>query len=291
MSEINFFFRNPASHTACSLMTAARDAGYEVFCANPLETALTEEEVLCGLPLSRRPGFVFMRGSVDAGAREYMGALSRHYESLGVPVVNPSSALSANKWNTLRRLAGCRLPVSRHCMVASSQFLSRAAELLGGFPLVVKFLYGGGGTGVNIAESPRALRSLFDSFRAVNVPVMLERFYPEALKGVVRIIGCAGRALCAFIMLPPDGDFRSNLAGGGAPAAGRVPADAEAIALQALAACGVVFGAVDLLLTSQGPLILEVNSSPGIEVPEKILGRPLAPEILAGLARHAAMER
>lgn len=225
----------------------------------------------------------YFRGSVDGGRRELVRSVSAFAEERGSHVVNPSwaTAVSSNKWLCRQRLEGRGLPVPRGCLVSSRGGLPAAADALGGFPLLAKTFYGCGGTGVVLVSGMMEMRSVFDFMASTGAGFFFEEF-------VGPLGGCSKRALCIggeivaeFVMRPCGDDFRSNSAKGGRWTAGGLEDSERMLALRAAGSCGLDFASVDMI----DGIVLEVNSSPGIERAEAETGRNIASIFLRAFCR------
>ncbi|MBM3289303.1 MAG: RimK family alpha-L-glutamate ligase, partial [Candidatus Hydrogenedentes bacterium] len=158
-------------------------------------------------------------------------------------------------------------------------------ELVGGAPLVIKLVQGTQGNGVVLAETPNAASSVIDAFRGLDAQFLVQEFVAESRGVDVRCIVLGGEVVAAMLRRAGDGEFRANLHRGGAGEAVAITEDERAIACRAAQVLGLDFAGVDILRAHRGPVVLEVNSSPGLEGIETVTGLDIAGMVAGHLER------
>jgi ribosomal protein S6--L-glutamate ligase len=219
-------------------------------------------------------------------------AVLRHMEALGTWALNPARAiaLSRDKLASTQRLASRGVPVPDTVGVHELEGLDEAIEAVGGLPVVIKPREGTQGEGVVLAESMGAARSLCEAFRGVGRELLVQRFVAEAAGSDLRALVVDGKVVAAMRRTAAEGDFRANLHRGGSAEAVRLPREYRRAAVRAARLLGLRLAGADLLKSKDGPVVLEVNSSPGLEGIEAATGVDVAGLVLeaveAGVMRR-----
>jgi len=201
---------------------------------------------------------------------------------MGVPTLNPAAGVARlrNKFNMLGYLAQAGLGVPDSAMLRSPADLSAVADRLDGWPLVLKFIRGSQGLGVMLAADELAASSILEALNFAQYDVLLQRYYADAATTDIRVLVLGGRARWAVRRVAAAGRFRSNIHRGGRAEPLDIPAELRETAERAAAVFGLGLAGVDLTQTADGPLVLEVNSSPGFEQPEALYGPVVADAIV-----------
>lgn len=301
--------QGPQLYSTRRLVSVARRRGHSVEILNPLSLSLAIQD---GRPVvfhRRRPvaapDAVIPR--IAASITEYGLAVLRHFEAMGAVALNSSDSIerSRDKLRCLQLLArrcggtsGPGMPdssFSRDGHGAVAALVGPALQDRSGAPaapLVVKRLRGTQGKGVLLAETPEAARSLVDAFHQVEEHALLQRFVAESAGRDVRVFVVGGQvAACMERQAQTPGEFRSNLHLGGTARQIPLTRAVERVALKATRALGLSVSGVDVLLSNRGPLILEVNPSPGLEGIEGATGVNVAGRVLEELERLVAQQR
>lgn len=213
---------------------------------------------------------------------EYGLAVVRQFEVAGVPTVNSALAInvSRDKWRTLQVLTERGVAIPASVLVRTAQDLEAVVELLGGPPFIVKKVQGAQGVGVMLAESVAGLGSMLETLWGLGQNVIVQRYVAECQGRDVRVIVVGDRVIGGMRRQARAGEFRANIHRGGGGEAIELPESYRQAALAAMAATGLHVGGVDMLESAQGPLVLEVNSSPGFEGLEQATGADIAGMIL-----------
>jgi ribosomal protein S6--L-glutamate ligase len=289
--RIAMLARNPRLYTHRRLCEAAEARGHEIEIINTLQVSINIT--------SRRPMLWYRRRSLDAfdavipriGASItfYGLAVLRQFEMMGVYPLNESVAIgrSRDKLRCLQLLArrGIGLPVT--AVTHESRQAEDVVDMVGGSPVVIKLLEGTQGIGVVLGETMKSAKSVVEAFRNVNVNILVQEFVKEAGGADIRALVIGEKVVAAMKRQGPPGEFRSNLHRGGAGAWVKVTPQERATAVMAAKTLGLNVCGVDMLRSSRGPLVMELNSSPGIEGLEKASGVDIATAMIEFLERHA----
>ncbi len=226
---------------------------------------------------------------IGASVTFYGAAVVRQFEMMGVWSLNESIAIvrSRDKLRSLQLLSrkGIGLPVT-----AFSHDTSRVDELLdmvGGAPVVIKLLEGTQGKGVILAETRDSARSVIQAFRGANINILLQEFIKEAHGADIRCFVVGDKVVGSMMRQAPEGEFRSNLHQGGSATKVRITSSERATAVAACKAMGLNVAGVDLLRGRHGPVVMEVNSSPGFEGLEEATGVDIAGKIIEFIDKNA----
>jgi ribosomal protein S6--L-glutamate ligase len=285
--------RNFELHSSRRLAEAARARGHELRELDTTRlTALAVEGGL-GLLLDGEPlepaDFAVFRSGYRRLSFGWDLALWRHVEAMGVPTLNSTRAVlrCSDKFYTHQLLRAAGIPTVDSALVTDESQLKPAAEAVGGFPLVLKWVRGTRGVGTALVESLEALRGQWQLSAVLEQNALLERYHPESGGRDLRLLVLGGRVLACYERRAPADDFRSNLHRGGRGAP-HEPADQEReLALAAAKVLELEFAGVDLLPTSGGPKVLEINSVPGFRGVEEITGVDVAGAVIARIEELA----
>jgi len=284
--------RNPALYSTRRLAEAAARRGHPLRVVDTLKCALVVETgrstlVSGGAPLA---GVDVAVPRIGASITARGVAVVAQLELMGVPVVNGSAAIarSRDKLRCVQDLAGAGVDVPRTVLARSPGDVAEALRLVGGLPVIVKLLRGTQGVGVMIARSEAEIRSLLDTMHELGQELVLQEFVGESEGRDVRVLVVGGRAVAAMRRRARAGEFRSNLHRGGAGEAVGLPPAYASIAERAARVTGLEVAGVDLLETTAGPRVIEVNSSPGFQGLERATGADIAGLIVEHAAARAA---
>jgi len=288
--KIIILSRNAALYSTHALVTAAEARGHEVRVVDYLR---------CYMNITSRKPRIYVDGEelvADAvipriAARHtfYGNAVVRQFEMMGVFTLNESVAIarSRDKLRSLQILAkrGIGLPVTgfAHHTDATASLI----KMCGGAPLVIKLLEGTQGVGVVLAETTNAAESVIEAFKGLNANILVQEFIKEADGADIRCIVVGGKVVAAMKRQAAKGEFRSNLHRGGSSQQVKVSSDERAVAISAAKAMGLNVAGVDLLRSNHGPVVMEVNSSPGLEGIEQSSKKDVAGMIIEFIERTA----
>ncbi|MBC3784980.1 30S ribosomal protein S6--L-glutamate ligase [Spirosoma utsteinense] len=278
---------NPALYSTKRLLEAADRRGHEGVLINHLNCQVMIEG---GNPSVLYEGrelasFDAIVPRIGASVTDYGCAVVRQFEMMNVFTTAKSQAImrSRNKLRSLQVLskAGVGLPKTAFANHPKNGSVTQLIELVGGPPVVIKLLEGTQGIGVVLAETTKAAKSTIEAFYGLKKHVLVQEFVAEAKGSDIRAFVIGGRVVGAIRRQGLEGEFRSNLHRGGNAVAVTLGEDEERVAIEAARALGLKVAGVDMLPSDRGPLVLEVNSSPGLEGIETATGIDVASEIIA----------
>ena len=223
----------------------------------------------------------------------YGAAVVRQFEMMGVYCVNESVAItrSRDKLRSLQLLSrkGIGIPVT--AFANRPDDVKRLIQEVGGAPLVIKLLEGTQGIGVVLAETEQAAESVIQGFMGLNANILVQEFIKESGGSDIRCFVVGDKVIAAMRRSAPEGEFRSNLHRGGTAEIVRLKPVERQTAVNAAKIMGLNVCGVDLLRSKRGPLVMEVNSSPGIEGIEAATGQNVAALIIEFIEKSAKPNR
>ncbi len=226
---------------------------------------------------------------IGASRTFYGTAVVRQFEVMGVFSSNESQAISRSrdKLRCLQILAreGVGLPVTG--FAHATQDIDGLIETVGGAPLVIKLLEGTQGIGVVLAETYQAAKSVIEAFRGLDANILVQEYIKEAQGADLRCFVIGGKVIAAMKRQGADGEFRSNLHRGGKATKIKLTPEERSTAIRAAKAMGLRVAGVDLLRSNHGPVVMEVNSSPGLEGIEKVTEIDVAGKIIEYIVKNA----
>ena len=227
---------------------------------------------------------------IGASRTFYGTAVVRQFEVMGVFSANESQAISRSrdKLRCMQILAreGIGLPITG--FAHATQDIDGLIETVGGAPLVIKLLEGTQGIGVVLAETYQAAKSVIEAFRGLDANILVQEYIKEAGGADLRCFVVGGKVIAAMKRQGAKGEFRSNLHRGGAAQKISLSIEERTTAIKAAKAMGLDVAGVDLLRSNHGPVVMEVNSSPGLEGIEKATAIDIAGEIIQYVVKSAA---
>lgn len=227
---------------------------------------------------------------IGASHTFYGTAVVRQFEMMGVFSVNESQAItrSRDKLRCLQLLSrkGIGLPVT--AFAHSTKDIDGVMQAVGGAPLVVKLLEGTQGIGVILAETNKAAEAVIEAFRGLEANILVQEYVKEAGGSDIRCFVVGDRVVAAMQRKAPPGEFRSNLHRGGTATKIKLTPEERSTATRAAKAMGLNVAGVDLLRSNHGPVVMEVNSSPGLEGIEKASEFNVAGAIIEFIEKNAA---
>lgn len=226
---------------------------------------------------------------IGASVTFYGAAVIRQFEMMKVFSATSSQSLvrSRDKLRSMQILAGAGLGLPVTAFTNYSKDVNSVIEKVGGAPCVLKLLEGTQGIGVVLAETPSAAKSVLEAFNGLQARVIVQQFIKEAGGSDIRAFVVDGVVVGAMKRQGKEGEFRSNLHQGGSAKLIELSDEEENAALMAAKALGLGIAGVDMLQSDNGPLIMEVNSSPGLEGIEGATGKDIAKAIIRYVERSA----
>jgi len=227
---------------------------------------------------------------IGASYTFYGTAVVRQFEMMKVFSANESQGISRSrdKLRCLQLLAreGIGLPVTG--FARSTRDTHGLIELVGGAPLVIKLLEGTQGIGVVLTETDKAAESVIEAFRGLNANILVQEFIKEAGGSDIRCFVVGGKVIASMMRKGAPGEFRSNIHRGGSAEQIRITPEERSTAVRAAKTMGLNISGVDLLRSNHGPVVMEVNSSPGLEGIEGATGIDVAGRIIEFVEASAA---
>lgn len=226
---------------------------------------------------------------IGASVTFFGTAVVRQFEMMKVFTATESQALmrSRDKLRSLQILSRAGLGLPKTVFTNYSRNVKDIIQKVGGAPLVIKLLEGTQGLGVVLAENDNAAESVVEAFNGLQARVIIQEFIKEAKGADIRAFVVDGAVVGAMKRQAKKGEFRSNLHRGGTAEVIELSEEEENAAIKAARVMGLGVAGVDMLQSARGPLILEVNSSPGLEGIEKATGNDVAKSIIRYVERHA----
>jgi len=283
--------QNPDLYSHRRLIEAAKARDHEIDVVNHLRcliniTSLRPTVRYKGETL---PKFDAIIPRIGASVTFYGAAVLRQFEVTGVWSVNESVAISRSrdKLRSLQLLArkGIGLPVTVFAHKTSDA--SEVLDLIGGAPVVIKLLEGTQGIGVVLGETQKGAESIIQAFGGVYTNILVQEFIKEAEGEDIRCLVVGSKVVAAMLRKGREGDFRSNLHRGGSAQPVKITPAERSTALSAAKAMGLNVCGVDMLRSNHGPVVMEVNSSPGLEGVETATGIDVAAKIIEFVEKNA----
>ncbi len=226
---------------------------------------------------------------IGASKTFYGTAVVRQFEMMGVFSTNSSQAISRSrdKLRCLQLLAreGIGLPVTG--FANSTQDIDGLIDMVGGAPLVIKLLEGTQGIGVVLAETHQAAKSVIEAFRGLDANILVQEFIKEAEGADIRCFVVGEKVIAAMKRQGAAGEFRSNLHRGGTAEKVKLTPEELSTAIRAVKTMGLKVAGVDMLRSNHGPVVIEVNSSPGLEGIETATEVDVAGKIIEFIEKNA----
>ncbi len=267
--KIGILSRRPSLYSTSRLKEAAEARGHQARVVDYLRctmdiTTHRPRLVYQGSPLEN---FDAVIPRIGASRTFYGTAVVRQFEVMGVFPANESQAItrSRDKLRSLQLLSrlGIGLPVTG--FAHSTKDIDGLIDMVGGAPLVIKLLEGTQGIGVILAETRKAAQAVIEAFRGLNVNILVQEFIKEAAGTDIRCLVVDGKVVAAMRRTGPPGEFRSNLHRGGSASKIKLTPEERSTAVRSAKAMGLRVAGVDILRGNHGPVVMEVNSSPGLQ--------------------------
>jgi len=291
--KIAMLARNPNLYSHKRLVEAAEAKGHEIDIINTIQcnmniTAHRPQVIYQGESLSLR-AYDAVIPRIGASITFYGLAVLRQFEMMGVWPLNESVAIgrSRDKLRSLQLLSreGIGLPVTGFANSASHA--EEMIKMVNGPPVVIKLLEGTQGIGVILSNTMTSAKSVFEAFRGAKINILVQEFIKEAGGADIRALVIGSRVVGAMMRQGAPGEFRSNLHRGGSSMKIRITPEERSTAVRAARVMGLNVAGVDLLRSNHGPVLMEINSSPGLEGIEKATDLDIAGQIISFIESHA----
>lgn len=286
--------RNPNLYSTKRLVEAGKERNHEI---------IIVDHTKCDIIIERKKPAIRYKHElltdvdaviprIGASVTFFGTAVVRQFEMMKVFTAVESQALmrSRDKLRSLQVLSRAGLGLPKTVFTNYSKNVADVIESVGGTPLVIKLLEGTQGLGVVLAENDNAATSVLEAFNGLQARVIAQEFIKEAKGADIRVFIVDGEIVGAMKRQGKEGEFRSNLHRGGTAEIIKLSIDEKNAALKAARVMGLGIAGVDLLQSARGPLILEVNSSPGLEGIEAATGVDIAGKIIHYLERHVDID-
>ena len=282
--KLGLLCRNASLYSHQRLIEAAKERGHDIHVINHLRCYINiasrkPELIYQGKKLS---GYDAVIPRIGASVTHYGTAVLRQFEMMGVYPLNESVAISRSrdKLRSLQLLSRKGIGLPDTAFAHRSFDAEGLLELVGGAPVVIKLLEGTQGLGVVLGETPRAAESIIQAFSSVNTNILIQEFVKEANGEDIRCLVVDGKVVASMMRKGKEGDFRSNLHRGGTAKSIKITPTERKTAVTAAKAMGLNVCGVDLLRSNSGPVVMEVNSSPGLQGVETATGIDVAGKII-----------
>ena len=289
--KIAILSRNPKLYSTRRLVEAAKERGH---------TPVVVDTLRCYMNMAMARPSIHYKGEelrdvdaviprIGASISFYGCAVVRQFEMMRVYSVNESVAIarSRDKLRSMQLLARRDIGMPVTGFAHSPDDIPDLLDMVGGTPVVVKLLEGTQGVGVVLAETRKAAESVIEAFLGINVDIMVQEFIAESKGTDVRCFVVGDKVVAAMQRTGKPGEFRSNLHRGGSAELTKITPTERRTAVRAAKAMGLNVAGVDLIRSNHGPLVLEVNSSPGLEGIEAASGKDVAGSIIGFIVVHA----
>lgn len=283
---------NPQLYSHKRLVEAGIEAGHEVRIINPL---------FCYMNVAASSPTVHYRGGellphfdaviprIGASNTFYGTAVLRHMETMGMYALNESIAIarSRDKFRSLQLLArkGIAMPLTGFAQ--SPDNTEDLIQMVGGAPLVIKLLEGTQGKGVVFADSHQSAVSIINAFKEMHANILVQEYIKESRGTDIRCFVIGDKVVAAMKRQAKEGEFRANVHQGGKAMKVKLSTQERAVAIAAAKTMGLKVAGVDLVRSNHGPLVLEINSSPGLEGIESTTHVNIAGKIIQYIEKHA----
>ena len=288
--KIAILARNKELYTHQRIVETANARGHEIRVISPLA---------CYMNISSEKPRMHYRGGetlrdidaiiprIGASITFYGTAVVRQFEMMGVYALNSSIAISRSrdKLRSLQLLSRKGVPLPTTGFANSPLDTEDLIGMVGGAPLIIKLLEGTQGKGIVLAETKTAARSVITAFKQMDANFLVQKFIKEAEGADIRCMVLGGKVIAAIKRTAKEGEFRSNLHLGGEAELVKLTKEERRIAIDATKIMGLEIAGVDIIRSENGPLVLEVNSSPGIEGVEKTTSIDVAEKMIIHLEK------
>lgn len=279
--------RNSRLYSTRRLVEAGRARGHSVRVLDPLRCYMRIANDGFDLHYKghRLHGFDAVLPRIGASVTRYGTAVLRQFELMGCRTPNPSDAIlrARDKLRAHQLLAAAGVAMPATVFGDNPDDTGDLLSMLGPPPHVIKLNEGTQGAGVLLAEKSAASRGIVDALRGLYASFVVQEFVAEAQGADLRCFVVGGQVVAAMHRQAPEGDFRSNLHRGGSARPALASEDEQALAVRAAAVLGLGVAGVDLIRSARGPLVLEVNSTPGLEGIELVSGVDVAAAVVQAL--------
>jgi len=289
--KIAILSRGPSLYSTKRLIEASKSKGHTVRVINPLKCYMniTAHKPEVYYEQEKLTGFDAVIPRIGASITFYGLAVLRQFEMMGVYCLNESVAIgrSRDKLRSLQLLSrkGIGMPVT--AFAHNPGDTKNVIQLVKGAPLVMKLLEGTQGVGVVLAETNKAAESVIEAFRGLNANILVQEYIEEAKGSDIRCFVLGEKVIAAMMRTAKEGEFRSNLHRGGSAKIVKLTPEERSTAVRSAKILGLNCAGVDILRSNHGPVVMEVNSSPGLEGIELSTNKDVANSIIEFIEKNA----
>lgn len=283
--------RNKSLYSTRRLVEACKERGHDAMVIDALHTYM---DIASNKPEAHfrgeaLPFFDAIIPRIGASVTFYGTAVLRQFEMMGSFPLNESVAItrSRDKLRSLQLLSRKGVGLPNTGFANNPDDIQDLIAMVGGAPLVVKLLEGTQGIGVVLAETKKAAESVIEAFMGLKVNIMVQEYIKEASGADIRCLVVGEKVVAAMKRQAQAGEFRSNLHRGGSASLVKITPEERATAVKAAKVMGLHVAGVDILRSKRGPLVMEVNSSPGLEGIEQATGKDIAGMIISFIEKNA----
>ncbi|WP_165312118.1 30S ribosomal protein S6--L-glutamate ligase [Vibrio ziniensis] len=293
--KIGILSRNSSLYSTKRLIEACKQRGHEVKVIDALRCYMNinSDQPEIHFKGEELAGFDAIIPRIGASVTFYGTAVLRQFEMMGVYPANESVAISRSrdKLRSMQLLSrrGIGMPITG--FASKPDDVKDLLDMVGGAPVVIKLLEGTQGIGVVLAETRKAAESVIEAFMGLKANIMVQEYIKEAGGADIRCFVIGDKVIAAMKRQGAEGEFRSNLHRGGSASLVKITPQERKTAIEAAKIMGLNVAGVDLLRSARGPLVMEVNSSPGLEGIEAATGKDIAGMIVEFLEKNAASKR
>jgi len=282
--KICILSQNRNLYSTKRLVEAAEINGHQVKVVNP---------ELCYININDKDPAVHIKGHemevfdaiiprIGSSITFFGTAVLRHFEHLGVFVLNTAVSISRSRdklrAHQLMTRKGINMPITG--FAHSTDSTEDVINMIGGAPLIIKLLEGTQGKGVVLVETKKAAESVINAFRNLDAYFLVQKYIKESNGSDIRCIVLDNKVIASMKRTAAPGDFRSNLHAGGYAEEVKITPEERKMSIDAAKALGIKLGGVDLVRSDSGPMVLEVNSSPGLEGIERTTNVDIADKVI-----------
>lgn len=290
--KIGILTRNPRLYSTRRLIETATGRGHRVETIDHLKCYVVIEKGNPSIHYQKKTldGFDAIIPRIGASVTFYGTAIVRQFEMMNVFSANESQAIvrSRDKLRSMQILSRAHVGMPKTCFARTPDDKHDVIRQVGGAPLIIKLLEGTQGVGVMLANTKKEAGSILETFYGLKVNILIQEFIKEAKGSDIRAFVVDGKVVAAIKRQASEGEFRSNIHRGGTATPIKLTNDEKQTALKAVKVLGLSIAGVDMLPSERGPLVMEVNSSPGLEGIEKTTGIDIAGRIIDFIERKAS---
>jgi ribosomal protein S6--L-glutamate ligase len=291
--KIALLSRNAQLYSTRRLAQAARSRGHPLTIIDTLHVPVQVGKGSKLSPIQPLPNVDAIIPRIGTSITFYGLAVVRQFEAKGVITTAASAAIarSRDKLHSLQVMNSEGLPIPNTTVVSDPEDALQAIQTAGGLPVILKLIRGTQGRGVFLAREMHTVTSVLKTVHRASEQMLIQEYVQESHGSDIRVIVVGNRCVAAMRRTASHGDFRSNLHRGGTAVPFELDEDSRRLAARAARAHGLGVAGVDMLMSNRGPLLLEVNSSPGLEGIETTTGVDVAGEVVRYLEREERMAR